>query len=89
MKNEYQNNFYKSIFIDICKEINILIYTYETMLIEKNIALIVNKKINFEENPHDFTILLNNRNLYLSELEKNNNFSILGNSKCNICVFNQ
>jgi hypothetical protein len=89
MKNEYQNDFYEDIFTDICKENNIFNYTYETMLIEKNIALIINKKINFDENPYDFVILLNNRSHYSSELEKSNNFSILGNSKCNICVFNQ
>jgi hypothetical protein len=89
IKHEGQFDFNETLFNDIVKENSILNYTYEPVLIEKSLSLIINKRINFDENPYDFLILLNNRSLYSNELEKNSNFSIIGNSKCNICVLNQ
>ena len=91
LKYEGQKDYNEEVFIETCKDHDIKNYTYENFVIGKNGASSkkINKTINFEENPYDFVILLNNRAVYTNELEKSDNFSIIGNSKCNICVLNQ
>lgn len=89
LKHEGQKDFVDEEFHQQVKDNNILNYSYEAVVIDESFSLMINKKVNFDQDHYDFVILLNNRTIYSKELEKSNNFNIISKSKSNICVYNQ
>lgn len=90
LEYEGQKEYSEEIILQDVQDNHIKNYTYEKVIItDESMATLVNKKVNFEQNPYDFIIMLNNITNYSKELANNNDYSIILKSKCNICVLNQ
>lgn len=88
---EGERNHFEDIVKETIKEHNIKNFEYENVIIDKDLtfAKTINKRVNFDQHPFDFVILLNNTAIYQKEMEKNRDLSIILHSKSNICVLNQ
>ena len=88
---EGQKDYTQEVIVQECKDHNIKNFTYETFVIgaEETASKVINKRVNFEQDPFDFVMMLNNKVMFNKELEKNTEFLITLKAKSNICILNQ